>query len=254
VLKKFSRSDRGQTLLAALIAAYIRLVYYTSRWRNLNAEAVTPYLRNRKPFICAFWHGRMMMMPLGWTSDAKMHVFISRHRDGEVIARTMQRFDIGAVRGSSASKGRDKGALAAIRSLLRVLRAGDTISITPDGPKGPRMRASDGVAMLAKLSGLPIIPSAFSASRRIVLNSWDSYVLALPFSRGVFIWGDPIFVPADADAARLEAARLRIETSLNDLTAEADRLCGQSTIAAAPIAADESRQESSADPDCHPSP
>jgi hypothetical protein len=247
VLRKFFRSDLGQTLLANLAAAYIRLVFYTSRWRTLNAEAVAPFWRSRKPLICTFWHGRMMMMPMGWTTDAKMHVFISRHHDGELIARAMQRFNIGAVRGSSASKGRDKGALAAIRGLLRVLRAGDTVSITPDGPTGPRMRASEGVVLLAKLSGLPIFPSAFSASRRVVLNTWDSYILALPFSRGVFIWGDPIFVPAEADTAQLEAARLRVEQEMNAITARADRLCGQS-----PIAAADAHQQTSVDLNARP--
>ena len=248
MLRKFFRSDLGQTLLANLAAAYIRLVFYTSRWQTVNAEAVAPYTRNRKPIICAFWHGRMMMLPLGW-AGGKVHVFISRHHDGEVIARTMRQFNIGAVRGSSASKGRDKGALAAIRGLLRVLRAGDTVSITPDGPTGPRMRAGEGVVVLAKLSGLPIFPSAFSASRRVVLNTWDSYVLALPFTRGVFIWGNPIFVPADADAAQLEATRFRVEQEMNAITAAADRLCGHS-----PIAAADANQETSADLNARPTP
>lgn len=236
MIKKFFRSDRGQSLLAFLAAAYIRLVYWTSRWQTVNAVALEPFLRNRTPVICAFWHGRLMMMPKAWTTDAKMHVFISRHHDGEVIARAIERFNIDAVRGSSPSKGKEKGAFVAIRGLLRTLKAGDNITITPDGPRGPRMRANDGVAVLAKLSGSAVLPATFATNRRLLLKTWDRFVWALPFSRGVFIWGDPIYVPADADAAGIEAARLKIETALNDLSAQADRLCGQAPIAAAEVA------------------
>ena len=92
------------------------------------------------------------------------------------------------------------------------------------------MRATDGAVALARLSGAPIIPATFGAKRGRVLQSWDRFLVAWPFGRGVIVWGDPIKVPRDAKADELEAARARVETALNDITAEADRLTGRIPI------------------------
>ena len=99
------------------------------------------------------------------------------------------------------------------------------------------MRASDGIISVARLSGAPIVPVTFSASRRKILKTWDRFVVPLPFSRGVFLWGEPILVARDADDAAQEAARRRVEDSLNALTDEADRICGAEAVPPDPVAA-----------------
>jgi hypothetical protein len=119
--------------------------------------------------------------------------------------------------------------------MVKALKAGDCVGITPDGPRGPRMRASDGAVALARLSGVPIIPATFGAARGRVLQSWDRFLVAWPFGRGVIVWGDPIDVARDADAAALGAARLRVENALNAITAEADRLTGRVPVEPAPV-------------------
>ena len=111
-------------------------------------------------------------------------------------------------------------------AMLRALKEGCVIGLTPDGPRGPRMRASEGLAALARLSGVPVIPVACAFRRRRILSTWDRMILPLPFTRGVLIWGDPITVPTDARGPELEKARLTLETALTALTREADLRCG----------------------------
>ena len=110
--------------------------------------------------------------------------------------------------------------------MLKRLEAGDCVGITPDGPRGPAMVASIGIVNLARLAGAPIVPIVCATSRRKVLNTWDRFHLALPFGRGVFVWGEPIEIASDLDAAGLEQARLLVETRMNEMAREADRRVG----------------------------
>ena len=109
--------------------------------------------------------------------------------------------------------------------------------MTPDGPRGPRMRASDGIIQAARMAGVPIFPLTYSASNRKVIQSWDRFILPLPFSRGVFHWGDPIFVDRKLDDEGMEAKRIELENALTKLTQETDRELGLAVIP--PAAPDE---------------
>ncbi len=223
--KRLARSRLGLAALARLYASYTGLVFATSRWQTRGREDADAMLRAGTPFIAAFWHNRLMMAPQGWREKATMHVIISRHRDGESIARAVRHLGVAAVRGS-----RTRGGAAALRTSLRLLEEGGYLGITPDGPRGPRMRAQPGIIALARLSGAPIVPATYAVSRRVVADSWDRFVIALPFSRGVYLWGQPIHVAAGADDAAMERSRLLLEERLNALTDEADRMVGAEPI------------------------
>ncbi len=230
-----TKSRWFQTPIVWLGAHYIRLCHATSRWEHLNEAAPRAFWDEGKPFIVAFWHGRMLMIRYGWRSGQAVSILISRHGDGEIIARIMEKIGIGAVRGSSASqhkKRKDRGGSAAIRAMASAIEEGQCIGFTPDGPKGPRMKAKDGVVALARLTGVPIIAGAYGVRPRKVLNSWDAFVLAWPFSRGVFAWGEPIYVPHDADDEALEQKRLEVEDAINRITAEVDRHLGHAPMTA----------------------
>lgn len=221
------RQSAVQSLLGWLTALYIRLVFATSRWRTVGGERPAELRRRGQPFIGALWHGRLLMMPTSWRRDWPIHVLISQHRDGELIARTVGHFGVGTIRGSTARGEREKGGRQALRALLTALRRGESVCITPDGPRGPRMRAGEGIVLLAKRTGAPMLPATFATSRGRLLGSWDRFLVALPFGRGVYIWGEPIAVAADADSDAVERARRALEAELNRITAEADRLCGR---------------------------
>lgn len=209
-------------LFAFLAAAYIRLIYITTKWTFQGTDIPESYLKAKKPFIVCFWHGRLGMLACAWTWKAHpFHMLLSAHRDGQLIGRIVSYFGISAINGSTR-----RGGTQALRSMVKRLNAGETIGITPDGPRGPNQIASPGVITLAKLAQADMIPVTFSTSRGRRLNTWDRFHLALPFSRGIFLWGAPISPPASSDPIDREKARTLLETTLTDLQNQADRWVG----------------------------
>ena len=213
-----------------LVSLYIRLVHATGRWRILGDQAVERLADEGRPFVVCLWHGRMLMMPYAWSRADQVHMLISSHIDGQLIAQTIRHFGAKTIAGSSS-----KGGGGAIRAMLRTLKDRQWVGITPDGPRGPRMRAAAGIVQLARLAGVPIFPVTFGADRCWTLRSWDRFCIPLPLARGVFIWGPPIELPRHADPAAQERARRRVEDGLNEITAQADRLCGRPAVEPAPI-------------------
>lgn len=228
-MKRILRSEAVQTAAAILIAAYVRLVHRLTRWTVIGEEELRQRVEAGQPCIVAVWHGRMIEMPNLWRYTTPIYLLGSPHRDGRLILQVVGRFGIQPILGSSS-----RGGPQALRTMVQTIRGGSCIGIAPDGPRGPRMRAASGVIALAKLSGAPIISVTFSTARGRLLTSWDRCLLPLPFGRGAVIYGEPVVVPADADDAALETARLALETRLNQITAEADRLCGRAPVAPAP--------------------
>ena len=153
---------------------------------------------------------------------APMHMLISAHRDGRIIADAVSYFGIAAIAGSTR-----RGGSAALRTMLKKLKDGDCVAITPDGPSGPAMRASIGIVNAARLAQVPIVPITYATSRRRMLASWDRFHVALPFGRGIFLWGEPIEIAAELDEDGLEHARRMIESRMVELVDEADRRVGQ---------------------------
>ncbi len=231
------QNDFVLRFLCALGALYIRFCFTLGRWQVVNGHIPQQLWDKGRPFILSFWHGRLLMMPYCWRKGVPIHTLISQHRDGRILARMVSHFDVRTIEGSSS-----RGGGTALRIILETLRAGESIGITPDGPRGPRMRASSGIISIARLSGAPILPATFAVTRRRVLGSWDRFVLAWPLTRGVIAWGEPITVARDADKAAQEATRRNLERRLNGITAEADRLCGHEEIEPAEIEAGETEK------------
>ena len=215
----FRRSPWLRAALCWLIQFYIRLVFATNRWRVEGGDIpVRLKERRRGGVIFAFWHGRMLMIPRATPRPAPVQMLISGHPDGQLIAGAIRYFDIGYIAGSSR-----RGGLGASLAMTRRLRAGDWVGITPDPPGSPPRTASLGIVKLAQLARAPIIPLVFATSRRRVLNTRDRFYLALPFGRGLYLWGEPIEIAADLDDDGLETARRLVELRMNDLADEADR-------------------------------
>lgn len=221
LVKTWLRSEASVRFGCWLIHLYARLVWLTGRWTIEGADIPLRFQAEGRSIIVAFWHGRLLMMPYAWHRRAPFHMLISAHTDGRLIAGAVRYFGIEWIAGSSS-----EGGGSALRAMLRCLKAGDCVGITPDGPDGPAMRAKPGIVAVARLSGAPMVPLAYATSRRRVLASWDRFHLPLPFTRGVFLWGEPVAITADADETAMEAARLGIEQALNGATAEADRRMG----------------------------
>jgi len=219
LLKKFLRSAWGQNLLAALAAAYIRFVHATTRWTVLGDAHPETLARDGKPFIGCFWHQRMLMLPPIWAHRRRMHMLISTHADGVLIAKTIGHFGIATIEGST-----NRGAAAALRAMVEKLRQGEQVAVTPDGPRGPARNAAPGVASVAMLAQACVIPVAYSVSRARFLGSWDRLLVPLPFSRGVMVWGEAIAPPSDRGG--VDAFSRDLERRLDALCAQADRIVG----------------------------
>jgi lysophospholipid acyltransferase (LPLAT)-like uncharacterized protein len=218
ISKRFLKHPRTIILFSYILASYIHLVYATSRKNILIDDEALPYVNGAENGIFAFWHGRMMMLPLAYPKQRPMHVLISQHRDGVLISKVIEHFHLSTISGSSS-----KGGGEAVRNMLKALEAGENVSITPDGPRGPTQQVvSGGVVSVAKLSQKPIIPVAFSASRCIRLNSWDKFMLVRPFSKITFCVAAPIFIPEHADDTPQGPACQEVEHILNRLVEIAD--------------------------------
>lgn len=224
-MKRLLRAAPVQALVAWLAAQYMRLVYATSRWTIVGSEAGRTLFESGGPFIGCFWHGRMLMWPSIWAGRRPITMLISDHQDGRLIARTIAHFGIATISGSTS-----RGGTAALRGMAQCIAAGIPVVVTPDGPRGPRMRAAPGIAMVAKLTGAPILPVSYSTTRAVSFSSWDRFLLALPFGRGVYTFGEPVHVAREADAAALETARCAVEARLNQVTHDADRHCGRTPV------------------------
>ncbi len=216
MFQRLIRHPRTQAVLARLLAGYLAFVYRTTRWTVLGEERFPGVLvdGDGRPSgaIIAFWHERLSMMPMLWASAKRsartlglpgmagrqVFVLISGHRDGRLISSVVKRLDLETVVGST-----NAGARAAAMGLLRQLRQGNFIAITPDGPRGPRRHAAMGVAELGALAGVRIFPTAARTTRSRVFRSWDQAVLPLPFARGVLVLGEPILVPRGEATAAL---------------------------------------------------
>ncbi len=167
-----------------------------------------------EPTLYAFWHGRILLGTMVQIGSG-MAVPMSRHRDGEYVARMAQHLGIRPVRGSTR-----RGGAQALKEMVRTLEQSH-VAVTPDGPRGPRYVAQAGIIHLARLSGRPIVPVALEASPAWTAPSWDAFVVPLPFSRMAVRVGGEIQVPRHADDADVERLRRHLDGEMQRLSAEA---------------------------------
>ncbi len=235
--KRILGNRLAQSLLTKSIVLYIRLVHATTKWETINGDVPARILNENLPGIGAGWHGRIALLGYSFPQPKTTHALISQGRDGALMARIIEDLGFKTVRGSAkaAHKTKAKGGVGALRAMVKILEQGRRVLITPDGPHGPRMHAKSGIVTLARLSGVPVYTVTYAVRKRMVVNSWDRFIIPLPFNRGVFIWGKPITVARDADKKEQEKVRRQIEDQLNAMTRQADEIVGQTTIEPAPL-------------------
>jgi lysophospholipid acyltransferase (LPLAT)-like uncharacterized protein len=192
----------------------IRTLAATLRKKHVHPE----HLEHQPQYIIVFWHAHLLLM-LHSRFRRPIVVMSSQHRDAEYIVRVYERYGVECVRGSST-----RGGTAALRGFIQKAKNGRTLVFTPDGPKGPARIVKEGVIAAARMTGLPLVPVAFAAKRKKLLGSWDRMVIPYPFSKALYLYGEPLVVPRDADA---EEWRLKLEQTLNALAEDAERMVNQ---------------------------
>ena len=219
--ERFSKWEQFKYKCIGILGKYlIDLLFLTIRFENRVSPKTGQMLQNGEG-IYAFWHSRLLLMDhVG--RNMELIVFISQSKDGEIISQILKQQGSIAVRGSST-----RGGMRAIIEALRLLKEKKRIcAITPDGPQGPRFRAQPGVILLAQKTQMPIIPMIASASRAKIFNSWDRFMLPLPFSKYVVMDGTPVVVPKEMDDAMLREKQLELEEEMNQKTKLLDREFG----------------------------
>lgn len=202
----------------------LRLLHSSLRWKVVGLEGSEQYWACKEPRIIVFWHDRQLLMPWLYRIARKkglskpMTVLNSQHRDGRIMARLQKFLGIDSIAGSSSRRGRE-----AIFDLIKALKGGSHIAMTPDGPKGPPYELKEGIIRIAQRSGAAIYPTAFSSDKKWNAHSWDRMIFPKPFSRAVFVMGKPILIPPRVTAEELHNYAILVQDALNDLTKKADK-------------------------------
>ena len=145
---------------------------------------------DKEPFVLCMWHGDLLSQIFNYHHFRKgwvVKALISENRDGEIIAKTAELFNCGAVRGSSSH-----GASKVLMRALRELKVGNDVAITPDGPRGPRFSFAGGVITIAQKSGAKIVVCNSKPSKYWQFNSWDKFILPKPFGKIDFYMSEPL--------------------------------------------------------------
>jgi lysophospholipid acyltransferase (LPLAT)-like uncharacterized protein len=225
-------------LMTNLMAGYLRLVYATLRWtREGQAHAQGVWaagVRDKTGAILAFWHSRVPVAPPTWPQGPdkpEIRVLISQSRDGEFIARSVGKLGFPAIRGSSIKKtdtAKNKGGEQAFRDMVKWVRDGGAMAITPDGPRGPVEEMQKGALALARMTGAPVLFVGVAIKPCIRLGTWDRTIIPLPFAKAAMVWDEPAVISRDDDpdvlvqawAARLSAVSRRAEAIVGEAPVE----------------------------------
>jgi len=197
-------------VVPGLVWLLLQLVGRTWRFEVIAEEGATVRIRGEGigPEIYCFWHQCVLPCTVYYRRSGAT-ILISRSFDGELIARTLELFGYGAVRGSSS-----RGAREGLLGLKTVIERGRTAIFTADGPRGPIYQTKMGPIKLAQLTGAPIGAFHLEPERAWVMNSWDRFLVPKPFARIVVSWAQWTFVPADTPAEQFEAKRQELNDAL----------------------------------------
>ena len=203
-----------ERLLASIGAAILRLLFLTIRLRLDDRSGISENAFETPGILC-FWHNRILGITLSFLRKyprgkrGGVTVLTSPSKDGEILSRVVGALGMGSVRGSSSRRGS-----RALLELVRIIRNGGDMAITPDGPRGPRYSLGPGVILLAQTTGASILPSHASFSRCLRMKTWDGFIIPLPFSTISVRIDGQITIPQNLSEEAFEQARNNLEDIL----------------------------------------
>ena len=196
-----------------LLFGLVYLWCMTLRSKNMNEEEENHFKNLTGPYILTLWHGRIFYLFYYLRRHPDYFLLISPSEDGDLLARLARLMGYSVIRGSTYKK-----AVSAARSLIKVLRRNQRVIIIADGSRGPKCVAQPGFVQLAGITGTPIFPMTFGAKNKVVLNSWDQFVIPLPFTRCTLNFSSPISLPPKSSEQIIEEKRLELENALNRIS------------------------------------
>ena len=165
--------------LSLVGAFYVYIVYVSSKKIFINKTSFDKLILENESFIYALWHDHLLLSPLTWQTKKRIDILISKHKDGDIIADLIKYHGFNSIRGSTNNpkKGKEKNTISSIRNIIKTLRGNVSIGITPDGPRGPRHKVSEGTINIARISNKKILPMALAYKEQWVLNTWDKFII-----------------------------------------------------------------------------
>lgn len=164
-------------ILVYIVWLYTRLLFLTCKIKRVGNKEAIAYIQSNKPVLLLGWHSRFLVFPSIAKELGSFSALVSSHRDGNALKKYLEMHPIKVVQGSSR-----RGALAAVKQLMHELKQGQNLVITPDGPLGPRFKVKGSIVSIIKKSQVPFTLMCYSATKCIKLNTWDKFIIPLPFS------------------------------------------------------------------------
>lgn len=225
-LKKLGETKFILNFISATLYFYTKFIGKTTRWHTEGIDEFHHLARKHNGVILVIWHGRAAMIPFFKDKSLPLKALVSLHRDGQMIAGLLKRYNIGII-GASSNEKASAGAL----QLMRTIKDNSSICIIPDGPRGPRMKMCKSPIYYAWKTGKPIIGASYSIQKsKIITKAWDQMMVPFPFSKGICKITKPLYIPTDTPEAELEQYRIQMEQELNNLNFECDKYMGLSPV------------------------
>lgn len=221
MLKRLGQSHAVRRLAGETLAGYLNFVYATCKVIH-EPEDIAGVVYPHLPVIVTMWHGQHFMLPFARPEGWDVRVLISKSGDGEINAIAAKRLGMGIIRGSggqTAAQIKKRGGIRGLVEMIKTLKAGASVSMTSDVPKGPARVVGEGMMTLAELSGRPIVPMAIATTHHYDLDSWDKASVHLPFGRFVAVMGGVVMPPTGPQDR--EAVRAELQTRLDTATERA---------------------------------
>ena len=215
VIKRFSKTHIGQKLIGFLFYSITSLISRSIRWEYLVENEKSNIFNSNEEYIFCCWHNKLFLGPHLLPRNRVINALQSSHSDGMVTSIAFKYLGMNVILGSSK-----KGGMQAFRKMVKCIKSGESVAITPDGPKGPKEKVKEGIIKLAQITETSIIPLVWTTKKFKLINSWDNFVIPYPFSKGVYSFGKPIYVKKQINEYELETARQNLENEIKRLTKE----------------------------------
>jgi lysophospholipid acyltransferase (LPLAT)-like uncharacterized protein len=225
ILKHFSKTSLGQKLTGFLFYFITNLIARSIKWQYFEQSNKSTIFDNKHKYIFCCWHNKLFLGPHLLPRNRVINALQSSHSDGMITSVAFKYLGMNVILGSSK-----KGGMQAFRKMMKRLQLGESIAITPDGPKGPKEQVKEGIIKLAQISNTPIIPLVWATEKFKTINSWDDFVLPYPFSKGIYCYGKPINIKKNINVNQFELERQKLENELKRLTRTLENKINKSLI------------------------
>jgi len=191
MLKRLSKNNFFLNIFANLVFLSLWIIKFTSKWDGINEKIIEKELIKKKSLIVLIWHHQLMGSTFSWKFKPKLRPIATSHRDGQLSTLVQKKFGLDPL-----LRKKDNPAFL-IKNISKTIQNGDCIYITPDAPHGPPKKINTNIFKLCQKFNLNIAILSFHTNKYFRIKSWDKLKIPLPFSKGIYLWGNKIIQSKD---------------------------------------------------------